>query len=508
MNNISITENGAIGFKTTGSKLVDLNFSATSYRNNPSEAVRHFEEAYAENPVLAMRWLFYCRDVRGGMGERAIPRAIYKWLQWKKPDVLKKVLDLLPEFGRWDDVVYLMEFSGVRDEAYNLVIKQLNSDMDNLRDGKSVSLLGKWLPSLGASNKQVKMRANYLAKRMNLSYAEYSRMCSALRRQIGIVERQMVNNDWRDITYENLPSKANLKYRKAFLRHDPERYTEYIQKVNSGEAKMNASVLMPYEIVHKYTRGHHNVYGGVQDELEAMWKNLPQIECNGLVMLDGSGSMSSPISGNYTAHDVADSLAIYFSEQTKGPMHGLFMTFGAKPRFVDISGCKNLYESLEIVSEHTDCSNTDIFAAYKMLADLAVSQGLKQEDLPERIVIVSDMEFDYGCCGVYNDVEDGTPWWRMDTRYKQADKALFDEIRAYWEDRGYKMPKLVFWNVNSRSKTVPLTENEMGVVLMSGFSAQTVKMALTGQDDPFLALYETLMDPRYDVVQERLMNKV
>lgn len=508
MTNISITENGAVGFKTTGNELVDLNFVATSYRKNPSGIIQKFDAAYAENPVLAMRWLFYCRDVRGGMGERAIPRAIYKWLQWKKPDVLRKVLDLLPEYGRWDDVVYLMEFSGVRDDAYELIINQLNSDIKNMRSGKGVSLLGKWLPSLSASNKQAKMRASYIAKRMGLSYPEYSRMCSSLRARIGVVERQMCDNDWSNISYESVPSKANLKYRKAFMNHDPERYNAYINNVLEGNAKMNASVLMPYEIVHKYTGGIHEVYGGVQNEIEAMWKNLPQIECNGLVMLDGSGSMCCNVSGDYTAHDVADSLAVYFSQQTKGPMHGLFMTFGAKPQFVDISGCNSLHESLDVVSKHTDCANTDIFAAYKMLADLAVSQNLKQEDLPERIVIISDMEFDCGCCGTYSgdEVKDQY-WYNMYTSFKPADETLFGEICEYWNERGYKMPKLVFWNVNSRTKTVPLTQNELGVVLMSGFSAQTVKMALTGQDDPFLALYETLMNHRYDAVEEHLMNK-
>lgn len=508
MNNISITENGAVGLKTSGNKLVDMNFFATSYRNNPSGIIQKFEDAYAENPVLAMRWLFYCRDVRGGMGERAIPRAIYKWLQWKKPDVLCKVLDLLPEYGRWDDVVYLMEFSGVRDEAYNLIINQLNSDMNNLREGKGVSLLGKWLPSLSASNKQAKMRANYIAKRMGLSYTEYSRLCSSLRKKIGIVERQMCNNDWENISYESVPSKANLKYRKAFMTHDNARYMDYINKVMEGTAKMNASVLMPYEIVHKYTRGIHEVYGGVQNEIEAMWKNLPQIECKGLVMLDGSGSMCCNISGDYTAHDVADSLAVYFSQQTKGPMHGLFMTFGANPQFVDISGCNSLYESLEEVSKHIDCANTDILAAYKLLADLAVSQHLKQEDLPDRIVIISDMEFDSGCCGTYNaDVDENRDWYHLYDNFSRADGTLFDKICEYWSERGYKMPKLVFWNVSSRSKTVPIAQNELGVVLMSGMSAQTVKMALTGQDDPFLALYETLMSHRYDAVEEHLMNK-
>lgn len=506
MENISYTENGAVGYKTSNRSIVDLNFMAASFRNNPSGIVPLFEKSYTENPVLTMRWLFYCRDIRGGMGERAISRAIYKWLQWKHPGDLKKVMELLPEYGRWDDVVYLLEFSGVRDDAFKLIQNQLNTDLDNLSKDKPVSLIGKWLPSMGASNDKAKSRAHYLAKRLGYSYTEYSKVCGSLRKKIDIVERKMTLGEWGDINYSAVPSKANLKYRKAFGRHDSERYGEFLNGVLEGTAEMHSGTLMPYEIVHKYTLGEHSVCAGdtPDESIEAMWKSLPSTEFRGMVILDGSASMDCKISGSYSAHDMADSLAVYLSNQMTGPMHGKFITFSREPHFVDISECNTLMDALKVLSMENDCSNTDLWKVYKMLADMACALGVKQEDLPERMVIVSDMEFD-GCCGAYSDSKaEGYYSW-YDNGFKPADKALFDKIKEYWSKRGYKVPKLVFWNVNSRSHTIPVYENELGVILMSGFSTQTVKMAMSGQTDPFMAVYETLMDKRYDAVEAKLM---
>lgn len=503
MKNVSITENGAIGLNTTSNALVDLNFATGSLRGKPDKAKQMFAKAYAENPMLAMKWLFYCRDVRGGMGERSISRNIMAWLQWKHPEVMNKVIDLLPEYGRWDDVVYLMEFSSTRDQAVRVIGAQLSKDIKAYRSGQNVSLLGKWLPSLSASSKTSRMRAYDLASRLGMSPEVYRKTCSTLREQANVLERKLTDNKWSHVDYSAVPSQANLKYSKAFRRHDGERYSKYLESVNNGEIKMNASVLMPYEIVHKYTHGHHRVFGGVSPELEGLWKNLPDMDCNGMVMLDGSGSMSQTIGkSTVTAHDVADSLAVYFSQMTKGPLHGKFLTFGHQPDFVDISGCETLYRCLEVLSEHTDCSNTDLYRAYKLLADVAVKYGFKQEDIPERIIIVSDMEFD-GCCGKYNDA--GRRGYYAYDGFSMADKTLFDEIKSYWKAAGYEMPHLVFWNVNSRTNTVPVAVNKLGVTLVSGFSTQVIKMVMTDQLDPFYALYEVLSADRYKAVEEHLM---
>ena len=501
--NVAITENGAVGLSTTGKALLDLNFATSSLRGKASKAKDMFEKAYEENPILAVKWLFYARDARQGMGERDTVRKIMSWLQWKHPEVLKKVMHLLPEYGRWDDVVYLMEFSNLRDDAVNIIAKQLKEDLLKLSKGESVSLLGKWLPSLQASNQKTRMRANDLAKRLGLSAVQYRKMCSKLRKHSDVLERKLTNNQWSHIDYSTVPSQANIKYAKAFYRHDEERYTEHLKAANNGEIKMNASVLMPYEIVHKYTKGCHQPVSDTREELEALWKNLPEIECGGMVMLDGSGSMSCRIGkSDVSAHDVANSLAVYFAQHTKGKLHGKFMTFGRDPDFVDISKYETLNQCLFEVSKHTDCSNTDIYKAYIKLCDMARTFGLSQEDLPERMIIISDMEFDYGCCGRY-EKSHGRGYWG--SGYKSADKTLFEEISQYWEAAGYKMPKLVFWNVNSRTGAIPVKENDMGVTLVSGFSVQVLKMVMSNQLDPFYALYEILSDERYKAVEDCLM---
>lgn len=506
--NISITENGAVGFKTTGKALLDLNFAMGGLRGKSEKAKSMFEKAYEENPILAVKWLFYARDARQGMGERDTTRSMMSWLQWKHPEVLRKVIHLLPEYGRWDDVVYLMEFSNIRDDAVNLIAKQLKEDLINLSKGDSVSLLGKWLPSLQASSAKTRMRANDLAKRMGLSAVQYRKMCSKLRKYTNVLECKLAANEWHSVDYTTVPSQANIKYSKAFYRHDKDRYSQFLEAANNGEVKINASVIMPYEIVHKYTNGHHSVVTGVQNELEALWKNLPDIPCNGMVMLDGSGSMSCRIGRtNVSAHDVADSLAVYFAQHTHGKLHGKFMTFGMNPDFVDISDCETLKECLDEVSNHTDCSNTDIYKAYIKLCDMAVKFGLSQEDLPDRLVIISDMEFDQGCCGRFGDSSSYTHgvWGNVWNRYTKADRPLFDSINEYWNKAGYKMPKLVFWNVNSRTGTIPLKENDLGVTLVSGFSVQIAKMVMSEQLDPFYALYETLSSERYKAVEDCLM---
>lgn len=508
--NISITENGAIGLATSGNALVDLNFSATSYRRDSNKFIKKFAAAYNENPVLAVKWMFYCRDVRGGMGERAIVHYALGWLQKKHPDVACKVMELLPEYGRWDDVVYLVHFSDTREKALEIIKNQLDHDIKivDSNEKKGISLLGKWLPSVNASNNETRADAIVIAKSLGMDNKTYRQTCSKLRSAIGIIEHQAMNNEWSAIDYASVPSSANLKYTEAFKRHDGDRYAEFVAAARAGDVKMNASVLMPYEIVHKYTEGSHHVNGGEPDDaLEAMWNNLADFECSGMVMLDGSGSMSSGIgNGSVTCHDVADSLAVYFAQKTKGPLHGKFLTFGRKPQFVDISKCDSLYDALSEVSKHTDCSNTDLWLAYKTLADVAVKNHLKQEDLPKRIIIVSDMEFDQGCCGKFEDREDNSlyRYW-YGHGYKQADQTLMDEIKAYWHDAGYEMPKLVFWNVCSRTNTIPMTENKLGVTLMSGFSAACVKMAMSDQLTPFMVIYETLSNKRYDAVEKALM---
>ena len=325
-------------------------------------------------------------------------------------------------------------------------------------------------------------------------------MLSALRKYIDVTERKMSANKWEEINYEAVPSRANLNYNSAFLRHDEERRREYLDKVNNGEAKINSSVLFPHDIVHKYMdRGWGLHLNSNKDSaLEAMWKSLPNTVKDGestIVVADGSGSMLDCIGKTQiTAWEVAHALAIYFAERLPKPYKNQYITFSSRPQLVNLGGADSLHGKLKLACEHDECSNTNIEAVFKLILQTAVQNHLSQSELPKNILVVSDMEFDKA--------SDGRGRWNGN--FNSPSVALFDEIAELYRAYGYQLPRLVFWNVNSRTGTIPVKENELGVALVSGFSPNVAKMVMSGKLDPMDALMEALNVPRYDAVREAL----
>lgn len=502
--NVSVTENGAIGYATSGSKLVDLNFALSSMRNMTSDAiVAMYRDAYNENPIMAMVWLFFARDVRGGCGERRVFRIIFEWLCYENTESAIRLLRLIPFYGRWDDVIDVV-FSSVpckvRDEANNMINRQMQSDILSANTGNNVSLLAKWMPSLNTSSKESCRRAEFLRLSLGWSPKQYRKNLSGLRKRINIVEKQMSANEWEQINYGAVPSRASMNYRKAFGRHDRDRYDKYLTDVKSGNAKIHSGVLFPHDIVHAY----HVPYflpNKPDETLEEQWKALPNKVKPGsetLVIVDGSGSMADRIGNTkISCHDVANALGIYFAERLSGPYHNSFITFSKNPQFVRFADGLSLHAKLCITEKHCDCSNTNIEKTFDMILDTAVANHLKQEEVPANVLIVSDMEFDRATghydprIGMVSDIPDG----------------LFNTIRARWEEAGYKMPRLVFWNVLSRTCTIPVNENDLGVALVSGFSPNVASMVMSGATDPYSVLVEKLMSDRYDQVREALRGK-
>lgn len=499
--NVSITENGAVGYKTTGTKLLDINFQLSSMRNlGPEEIWDGFLGAYNENPVLAMVWLFFARDVRSGCGERRTFRIIFEHLCNENPESAVKLLKLIPEYGRWDDVVEVA-FGNVpckvKDAANELLKKQIQSDVLNLNVSAPVSLLAKWLPSLCTSSKESKRRADVLRRYFGWTPKQYRKNVAALRNHIKVVEQQMSANKWGEINYEAVPSRAAMNYRKAFAKHDPVGYESYLTNVKEGKAKINSGVLFPHDIVHAYDIRWSGK--SVNSTLELQWKALPNNVAPGhdtLVVVDGSGSMGRTIgSTNITCFDVADALGIYFAERLDGAYHNSFITFSNRPQFVRFAEGMSLHSKLKVLADHNDCSNTDIEKTFDLILDVAVKNHLKQEEIPANILIVSDMEFD----ALKNQGE-----W---PNYHTMDQALFAGIRERWEAAGYKVPRLVFWNVCSTTKTIPVTTNEFGVALVSGFSPNVTDMVMSGKTDPYDVLVDKLMSDRYNPVREALRSE-
>lgn len=499
--NTSVTENGALGYRTTGRALLDLSSAVSSFRNaKPEEIIDKFVKAYYEDRMLALRWLFFAGDVREGLGERRLFRILLSYLAGSHIGTARALLPLIPEYSRWDVVVSLLG-TPLGDEAADMIRAQLAKDRQSMQAGGSVSLCAKWLPSENASSAHTRQTARLLAKRLSMTNRQYRQMLSALRSYLDIVEIKMSDGRWGEIAYEAVPSRANLVYNKAFLRNDEERRREFLGAVKKGEKSVHAGVLYPHDIVHSYQEaGTHQwswVLRPVDDALEELWRALPdyvQGAGNTLCIADGSGSMTTKVGNTQVSClDVANALAIYFAEHCTGQFRDLYITFSERPQFVDLSQGHSLHDKIEIALHHDEVANTNIEAVFELILDAAVKTHMTQEDFPENILILSDMEFD-----VATRTSAGNGGWAY------PDEKLFDTFARRYAQHGYRLPRLVFWNICSRTQTIPIRENALGVALVSGFSPVNMRMVLSNELDPFRALTEQLMVPRYDAVERAL----
>lgn len=493
--NVSRTENGALGYRTTGKELLDLNFAVASLRKmNETEVINRFKKAFCADKILAMKWLFYARDIREGLGERRLLRVVLKDLVISNPEMVIPVINLIPEYGRYDDLWCLLDNKEAASVIYKLVNNQLLEDLENMKNNKSVSLLAKWLPSINSSSKETKRYGKMICKALGLTEREYRKVLSKFRKYLDVVEVKMSDKHWNEIKYEAVPSRANLIYNNAFLKNDEARRREYLGKLEKGETKINASTLFPHDIVHKYmsSYGWYGMTLGAKDAtIEALWKALPNTlnECgNTIVVADGSGSMTCKVDSQsgVSALEVANALAIYFAERSSGQFKDKYITFSHRPQLVDFSNCDTLHAKLQKALQHNEVADTNIEAVFDLILTTAVKNRMHQEELPQNILIISDMEFNSA------------------TGYYRPNQKLFDVMARKYADAGYKLPRLVFWNVNSRTGTIPVKENELGVALVSGFSVNVAKMVMSGKTDPFECLLETLNSERYAPVTKAL----
>lgn len=483
----SITENGAIAYKTSGKKLTDFNFKISYYRNHPEEAKNDFRDLMesCESMETIARYIFYIGDIREGLGERNLFKICLKeFLKYLDGERIEKILHFIPEYNRWDSLwKTIIDDEELFTHALSIINNQLLFDLTNQEKGESVSLIAKWLPSENASSEETKQMAKKIYRGLHLTPKEYRVVLSTLRKYIDVTERKMSLNQWNEIKYESVPSKANLLYSNSFLKHDAERRKAYIESLKKGETKINSSVLYPYEIIDKYTCMNYFTWERTKynEVYEQMWKALPKLNIkNTLVVRDGSGSMISRV-GNTTALSVATSLSLYLSENNSDEWKNKFVTFSSHPQVIDLSDCKTLKSKLDKIFEYTDCSNTDIYATMRLVLNTAIKNNVKQEEMPEMILIISDMQFDGHLFNMSG--------------------SLFDNIKIQFECAGYKLPKICFWNVaGNYSDTIPLQENEYGLILCSGFSTNIVKMFLSGEIDPYKILLNTINSKRYDPI--------
>lgn len=497
-----LTENGAVSLATTGKSLLDFNYAVPSMRNiGEDDIMAKFGLVYAEDPDLAIKYMFMVRDVRGGMGERRLFRVLLKFFAANHPCDLRRYLPIVPEYGRWDDLMSLVD-TDLQDDVIKIVKEQLGKDFDNLQAGKSISLLAKWLPSINTSSQATVLLAKKIARELNMTDRQYRKMLSMMRGKIKIVEGQMSASEWGEIEYSAVPSKANLIYSKAFLRHDEERRKAFIEDLKKGKTTINSSTCYPHDIVHRYaTEGGYRVNN---DVLEEMWKALPyreNISKPVIVVSDGSGSMTTKVSSSssVSAMEVAQALSVFFSECLTGPYKDKFITFSMNPRYVDLSNCSSLHEKLFIASRCCEVANTNIEKVFKMILDTAVNNSVPQEEIPD-ILIISDMEFDE-CVVEGKTKSTGAYDWGS-----ALEPTSFEKFAEQYRDKGYDLPKVIFWNVASRTNAIPMSQNKFGCALVSGFSQSNIDMVMSEKLDPYEILVDKLNTQRYDL--DKMLSEV
>ena len=525
-NEKSYTANDGTAYHTSGSPLVDLNFSVPTLRQvavdfygkskhdryfygahrtmDAVEALRLFIISYEEDPLYTMKWLMYARHIKLGLGERDVFRMM-----------LTKIGDLHPEmalqfiigtelwnYGRWDDVlrIFFDTTSGILHDGLGEVIaNQFRRDVMGCGLGDSISLLAKWMPSNNTSSKQKRSEAAILQSLLHLSAREYRKTLSRLREHLAVVDRKASLNQWNDINYNHVPSKANLKYRNAFLKHDEERRQAYLTSLQKGDdsVKINANSMFLYDIVQAYIDNNscwRNILRPYDETLERLWhaQEAPKDYDDILVIRDGSGSMGQQLSGNssITALSVADSIALYCAQHNKNEsFKNRFITFSNRPQMVDISMCETLRDKLRRLHRFDDYSNTDIEATFDLILDTAVKNHLRQEELPSACLIISDMQFDQA-----TKHEDNT--------------TVIESCRQKFEALGYTMPRLIFWNVSVYAhNTIPVQMHPSGVILVSGFSKSIVDMVVSRELDPETALKAEL-DDKCSIVDTALQGHV
>ena len=479
--NYTKTENGGVAHKSTLNAVYDMFALGGAYRNRTDEdCILLFKNALEENEELALKCLFYLRDVRGGQGERRFFRVCFNWLAKEYPDIAARNLENVPEYGRWDDL-YSVVGTKVEEAMFAEIINQLNLDMEalNMGDSFGVSLLAKWLKSENASSKETKKLGDLTRKALGLSHKQYRKILSDLRTRINIVEKLMSEGKWEQIEYAKLPSKAGLIYRNAFARRDAERYEEFI---NSKETKVNAGTLYPYDIAHKVFNANNLSLNDMERvTIQKYWDALPDFyngnEENGLCVVDVSGSMyGKPL-------EAAISLGAYIAERGHGPFANHFITFSEYPKLVK-------FEGIDIIDKINRCKsadwgmNTNIEAVFDLLLKVALEKNTLPEDIPSRLYILSDQEFDEGIS--------------IECATKDGILTLLEGIAKKWESFGYKLPQVIFWNLDARNNNIPAIGEQFTCV--SGLSPVLIETVLSGKNGLDLCL-EKLLSERYKLIK-------
>lgn len=487
--NFGYTENGAVKHNSTLDHVLDMFSMGGAYRNRTDKEVEAlFGDAYRQDKNLAMKCLFYLRDVRGGQGERRFFRVAYRWLIKNDVEIAAKFLNVIPEFGRWDDLIKICYNTPLVSIMGDIVHRQLLEDTHC----EVPSLLGKWMPSENASSTTTKEMARYFMKQFNMSPKTYRKILSSLREKINVLERLMSENRWDEIQFDKIPSVAGMKYRNAFAVKEvtAARYKAFME---SKTTKVNAAVLNPVDIVDKILyKNRYNTSDDVFEEtMQKYWDNLKDYYCgreeNAIAVVDVSGSMyGTPVAA-------AVGMGAYVAEKSHGPFAGHFITFSANPQLVEFEG-DNIVDKVNRCVRADWGMNTNLEKVFELILTTALKTKASQTDLPARLYIFSDMEFDAACGGGYGG-------WRSES-FNGVTSAtvgtLLERMEKKFNAHGYQLPKVTFWNLDARTNNIPAIGDSFNYI--SGFSMSQMEAVMAGLTATDMMLKVLLAD-RYEVIK-------
>lgn len=450
-NNATATTNGDFAYKSALDANVDLFYQAGASRGKDIGTL--FDKAVAANEELTVRTLLWLRDAREGAGERQQFKDLVLRL---KPEVIEKVIPLIPELGRWDDLLVFLDTPFER-QAMGVVAAGLN-----LGNG----LCAKWMPRKGIASAKIRKILGIKSPKLWRQY---------LVSLTDVVEQKMCSKDWSNIEFDKVPSVAAGRYIQAFLRNAPDAYNEYKERLVKGEAKVNAGAVYPYDVVKALRYGDAVV-------ATAQWNALPNymegVEERILPMIDTSGSMGCPAGGHgsgsvVTCMDVAVSLGIYVAQRNVGAFKNVMLSFHAQPKLFQFSG--EFAEAVQQVYGAPWGMNTNIEKAFLEVLARAKAHNVAADQMPTKVLILSDMQFDVCVSGM----------------------GAYDSIKRQYAASGYELPQIVFWNINSSAGTSPVTVGTKGTALVSGFSPSILKGVVSGELEPAKVMLSTIMSERY-----------
>jgi hypothetical protein len=482
LNNLSTlttTENGALAYNTTDSKVLDLFASIGAIKNDAKRVDSLFTRASIEDIGLTLKTLFYLRDIRGGIGNQENFLVGLKTLAILYPEQIEANIHLIPFYGRWDDLYTLVE-TPVERAMWDFITYSFYADIELAEEGKQISLCAKWLKRPDASNQRNAMLGKLTAAALGLTEKQYRKMLTFLRSKLNLVETNLTNKTYSNIKFSQVPSRAMKRYKTVFYKKMEEDFKQFISNVKEGKETIKATTLIPSDLIKEYPFFGERIGKNSEDPVvEAQWKALPNYvtgERDIVIMADTSGSMC----GDPIAASVG--LGIYFAERNKGAFKNVFMTFASKPSFIRLPENASLYQKLKLIPEIID--NTNLEAAFELILDVCIET---EKEAPVSLVVISDMEFD-SCESNYRTNSQKLTWYEI--------------MKQRFKDAGFTIPNIVYWNVDSRHENFQVKHNEPYVQLCSGSNQSGFKDLINNVGkNPYEAMLGTLNKERYSFVK-------